>query len=112
MLDFNSLPKESQKLFCTLYKHYLECRKNGQSIQESSYIGDSDYIQNNLYSDLPLDDVSAICWNLKSLGFIACYPGDDLANGVTITSEARAFMENKFKNDVKNIAKFIFDLIK
>lgn len=111
MLNFDDLPKESKKLFCILYKKFLKQYKETNSISKASYIGDSDYIQETLYPKLSIEDVSSICWELQSLGYIECYPGDDLACEVSITSEARAFMQHRFKNNIKEISKFISQFI-
>lgn len=110
-MNFDDLPKESKKLFCLLYKEFLNNYKETNSITKSSFIGDSDYINENICNDLSLEDTSRICWNLKALGYVDCGPGDDLACDVTITNEARAFMQHRFKNNIKEISKFVVSLI-
>lgn len=110
-MDFESITNEAKNVFCTLYKVYLNNRKDGLSISKSSYIGDSDYIQEKYFPDINLDDITDICWNLSSKGFLTCYPGDDLACGVSLTPDAIAFMQHKFSNDIKKLTSFIANLV-
>ncbi|WP_034439165.1 hypothetical protein [Clostridium ihumii] len=111
MSTFDSLPKESKKLFCILYKQYLKNLKDNMSKSRARFMDNSDYIQKNLYSHLSVDDVSDICRNLHHNDFIECHFGDDLVLDVSITDDAIAFMQHRFKNGIKDLTTFITSLI-
>lgn len=100
---FDEIPNLHKKVFCTLYKEYL--KQN-----DHLYIDNSDEIVENFFPKISSDKMSDICWNLKSKGLLTCYPGDDLANGISITDDAIAFMEHRFKNNIKSILNFITSL--
>lgn len=101
--NFDEIPNLHKKVFCTLYKEYL---KNDNHL----YIDNSDDIVRNFFPKISSDKMSSICWNLNSKGVLDCYPGDDLANGISLTDDAIAFMEHRFKNNIKNIISFITSL--
>lgn len=105
------LTKDAEKLLCVLYKDYLEKRKSGVPRGEANYFSDSDYIQDKFLPNWTSDDVSDLCWEMHRAGVLRCTPGDNLANNVTLTPDAIARMENRFKDNVKEIAEFIGNFI-
>lgn len=102
--NFDEIPNIDKKVFCTLYKEYL-------SNDNNLYIDNSNDIVDKFFPEISSDKMSDICWNLRSKGLIDCYPGDDLATEISLTSDAIAFMENRFKNNTTNIIKFLTQLI-
>ena len=105
------LTKDADKLLCILYKDYLIKVKNGLSKSKSSYFGDSNEITTKYLPNCHPEDVAKTCWELHSSGYLTCSSGDDLANHVTFTPNGIAYMENRFKNNLKEvidcISKFI-----
>lgn len=98
--NFDEIPNLHKKVFCTIYREYLN---NDHHL----YIDNSDEIINKFFTKISSEQMSDICWNLKRKGMIDCYPGDDLANGISITDDAIAFMEHRFKNNIKSIISFL-----
>ncbi|MDU3549068.1 MAG: hypothetical protein E7F83_16810 [Clostridium sp.] len=101
--SFDEIPTLHKKVFCTLYKEYLKQNNH-------LYIDNSDEIVENFFPEISSDKMSAICWNLKDKELLICYPGDDLATEISLTDDAIAFMEHRFKNNIKNIINFITSL--
>lgn len=106
-----AITKDAEKLLCTLYKEYLERRKNGLSKSEANYFDSSDEINQRFFPEWTSDDTSDICWELKRANLIFCFPGDDLANEVSLTSDAIIRMENRFKNGIVDVLKFLSNFI-
>lgn len=101
------LTKDSYKLLCVLYKDYLEKIKQGHSKSDSSYFGNSDEISTKYFPDSHPEDISNSCWELYRSKYLSCLAGDDIAYEVVITSTGIALMENRFKNNIKEITNFI-----
>lgn len=105
------LTKDQEKLLCLLYKDYLEKRKSGKPIRESNYFGDSNDIRNKHLPDWTDDDASDICWDLCRADILYCAPGDNLANEVSLTSNAISMMENRFKDGLMEVIDVISKLV-
>lgn len=102
----DDLTKEQKILLCSMYKEYLS-RLSSQSPESANFFDDSDTIKQMYYPDYSSDYVSRLCWNLKSKGYIECSRGDELANDISITDETIIYMENRFKNGVKDVLNFL-----
>lgn len=99
----DNLTKEQKFILCTLYKEYLKTKNN--------YFKDSDFLKDNFFQNYSYDDLSDICWKLHSKGYLICYEGDDKANDIQISDETIIYMENRFKNGLKEVLSFISNLI-
>ena len=106
----DDLTKEQKHLFVSMYKEMLS-RKHVLSLRESRHFENSDVIRDLFCPDKTSDDVSDLCWALKEKGYIDCYPGDELADEITICDRTIIYMENRFKNGLKDITAFLASLI-
>lgn len=105
------LTKDSEKLICLLYKDYLEKRKSGQSKSEANDFGSSHDIHENLCSDWLFDDVDDTCRELSRSGLLRCLWADDIAYIVRLSDSGITYMENRFKNDIKDVLEFLSNFI-
>ncbi len=97
------LTKESKALICLLYKHYLDQRKAGKSIEMARYLGHDTVIQKTIAPKWPLDDVTELCWSLERKGLVQTTLGEDRANNVTFTDKGIIYMESRGKNVLKTL---------
>jgi len=102
-----SISKDADKLLCTLYKKYLECRKAGQIKDNARCFGDSDDIQREMFPKQYPEDIADTCRELHRKGYLLCTPGDDMANDVILTDVAIVYMENRFKNGLLEVIQFL-----
>ncbi len=105
------LTRDADRLLCTLYKVYLERRKNGTSKNDAMLFGDSEDIHQSYFPALVFDDIDNACWELKTAGYVTCEPGDDIANDVILTNSAIIRMENRFKNGIKEVLTFLSNFV-
>jgi hypothetical protein len=103
----NKISKDADKILCTLYRYYLERCKDGYPKSDAQLFGNSIEIQSKYFNELLLGDITDACFELQRAGFISCYRSDDLANDITITDDTIVYMENRFKNGVIDVLKFI-----
>lgn len=105
------LTKDSEKLICTMYKRYLEKRSSGLNKSESNYFGDSHTIHESFSPHEPFDDIDESIWELKRADFISGDYGDNILSDIFITSTGLIFMENRFKNGIKDVLTFLSNFI-
>lgn len=106
----DDLTKEQQKLLVSMYKEVLN-RQSTLSFEYSNHFTDSDQIRDLFCPEKKSEHVSELCWKLKSKGYIDCEPGDDLANEISLTDKTIIYMENRFKNGIKDILSFLSNFI-
>ncbi len=106
----DDLTKEQKHLLVSMYKEMLS-RKLVLPLREARRFENSDVVRDLFCPDKTSDDVSDLCWALKEKEYIDCYPGDELADEITISDRTINYMENRFKNGLKDIAPFLASLI-
>ncbi len=99
----NDITKDAKRILLTLYREYLNRRDDGYDRQSAAYFGDSDSLQETYFDDESSEDIADFCWELQRNGYIACFPGEDLANDVTLLPETIVAMEQRFPNGVKSL---------
>lgn len=105
----DNLTNEQKYLLVSMYKEVLS-RQPALSMEKSNYFRDSDEVKDMFLPDLSSDYVSALCWKLKSKGYISCDRGDDLANNIRLEDSTIIYMEHRFSNGLKNVIKFLTDI--
>ena len=105
----DDLTNEQKYLLVSMYKEVLS-RQPALSMEKSNYFRDSDEVKDMFLPDLSSDYVSALCWKLKSKGYISCDRGDDLANNIRLEDSTIIYMEHRFSNGLKNVIKFLTDI--
>ena len=103
------LTKDSQKLICLLYKSYLEKRKSGCSKSAANNFGSSHNIHEALCPDWIFEDVDDTCRELSRAGMLDCFWADSIAYSVSISDSGIVYMQNRFKNGLKEVANLVKD---
>ncbi len=106
----DDLTNEQKYLLVSMYNEVIS-RQPALSMEEANYFADSDKVKDMFLPELSSDYVSALCWKLKSKGYISCYHGDDLANNIRLEDSTIIYMENRFKNGIKDVLDFIAKFI-
>lgn len=102
----DDLTNEQKHLLVSMYEEVLN-RQPALSMEKANYFLDSNEIRDMFLPDLSSDYVSDLCWRLKSKDYIYCEPGDDLANNIRISDQTIIYMENRFKNGIKDVIDFL-----
>lgn len=105
----DDLTKVQKSLLAKMYKEYISNSKY-LNHNVANYFDDSNNIKIKYLDDLDNEYVSEICWSLKSKGYITCTPGDNLANNIRLTDKTIIYFENRFKNNIIKLGKFINSL--
>ena len=105
------ITKDAQKLLAILYKTYLEKRKSNISKTKAKTFGSSKEIHKQLCPEWIFEDVDDTCRELSRSKLLVCYWADNIAYNVELSDSAIAYMDNKFKNGLKEVANFIANLI-
>lgn len=105
------LTKDSEKLICSLYKNYLEQRKNGISKANAKCFGSSHNIHENIVPEWTFEDVDETCRELNRNSFLNVSYYDDICGIVILSDNAIVYMENRFKNGIKEVSDFISKFI-
>lgn len=102
----DDLTNEQKYLLVSMYKEVLS-RQPALYMEKANYFRDSNEVRDMFLPDLSSDYVSSLCWKLKAKGYISCTPGDNLANNIRLEDPTIIYMENRFKNGIKDILDFI-----
>lgn len=101
------MTKDAEALLCICYHDYLERVKSGQSKTESRCFSE-DYIhETDSLSSWHEDDFHSTCSELQHLHYLKVW----VTGSFELTSDAIEYMENRFKNNVKELAEFISQFI-
>lgn len=101
-----TLTKDADRFLCTIYKEYL-IRLDTITRQEAMYFKNSIMGKDSCLSDFNSDDMQQFFIELKSCGFIKVFIGGDFV----LEFPAIVYMENRFKNGIKEVVEFIGNLI-
>ncbi len=103
----NELTKDSDFLICCAYKEYLDRRKNGMPKRKANTFDKTFKDSNKTLKSWLYDDYLFTISELKRASFVKMYfDGTFVINDYAIT-----YMENRFKNNVLEIADFISKFI-
>lgn len=100
------LTKDADKLICCIYKEYLEKRKSGISKPEAKKFDGNFYKDIKALSNWSSQDISDTLEELKKKEYIA----RNILGEITLTDESIIYMENRFKDGLKEVMDFISSL--
>lgn len=106
----NELTNEQKHLLVSMYKEVLS-RQPALSMELANNFDDSDQLIELFSLNMSSDYIAKLCWELHSKGYLVCYPGDDLANNISLSDKTIIFMENRFKNGLKDVLCFLSNFI-
>ena len=101
------ISKDADKLICTLYREYLERRKNGISKEKARDFKDAESIHKSFFPNSLSDDIRDDCFELKSAGLLDGESADNTLIFVSISNGGIIYMENRFKNGLSDVIDFI-----
>ncbi len=101
------LTKDSDRLICEIYKNYLDKIKKGVSKIDAKKLGGSDKIQKEIIPTWSLSDVDETCRELSRSGLLDCYYADNVVYLAYLSDTAIIYMENRFKNGLKDVINFL-----
>lgn len=105
------LTKDAEKVLCAIYKDYLEKRKAGLSKSLANYWGTSHVIHETLLPEWLFENVDDTCRELSRSKMINCGWGDNIALYISISDIGIIYMENRFKNGLKDVVSFLSNFI-
>lgn len=103
----SQLTKDSDKLICMLYKHYLEQRKAGVGKDRAKSFGSSANILTTLSLSDTLDDLDETLRELHRADLLHNLYADDTIYEARLTDSAIVYMENRFKNGLMGVIDFL-----
>lgn len=112
MDDYEKLTNDAKYLLSSMYKLYLERIDNGDSKKSANHFGSSYDIKNALLPNEDVDNVDIYAKELSDKGFLITTYGSNIIWTSKLSTEAIAFMQHKFGNNIKSIAKGIFEISK
>ena len=101
------MTRDADVLLCICYKDYLSKVKSGMSKTESRQFSKLYKNENHLLSSWHEDDYHSVCHELKNLGYFKVW----VSGSFELTPLAIEYMENRFKNNIKERAEFISPFI-
>ena len=105
------LTRDAQKLFCSMYKQYLEKCSSGLSKTDANYFGNTYLVHETFCPLSQFEDVDELVWELCRNDYIYGDPGDDILSDISISSSGIVFAENGVKNGVKDVLSFLANFI-
>jgi len=102
-----NLTKDAEYMLCALYREYKENLENGSSKTQAKITGSSNRIHKELMGQWSLEDVDETCCELSQASLLNCTFADDVVYHSTLSSEAIVYMENRFKNGLKEILDYM-----
>lgn len=101
------LTREADALFCLIYKHYLQRRKEGVPKGDAKMLGGSHDIHEKIISKWVHSDVDETCRELDRAGYLNCRYYDDEVGNAVIMDRGIIFMETRFKNGLDEVLKYL-----
>ena len=105
------LSKDADKLLCILYKKYLDKRKENVPKNDAKLCGGSNLIRDTLVPNWSLSDVDNTCWELSRAGMLKVNGSNHSIYLVWLSDSGIVYMENRFKNGVKEVTEFLTSFI-
>lgn len=97
------LTNDAKFLLASMYKSYVEKRKDGSLKKDAISFGNLDDLHRDIMPEWPKEDVKSTCFELRKHELISGIPASDTIVRITLRTEAIAIMETKFKDRVDSI---------
>lgn len=101
------LSKKADMLICLIYKKYKNDIKSGISLDKAKILGGSNKIQETIAPKLSPEDVDSLCRELGRYSLLKNMYADDIVYFTTLSDSAIVYMENRFKNNFKELLEYI-----
>ncbi|MGY3766904.1 hypothetical protein ACWOAH_10295 [Vagococcus vulneris] len=108
MNSLEDLTNDSKYLLASMYKLYIEKRKNGLSKDEATNFNDSGYLHKEVMPRWSIEDVIYSCRELKKCEFLTyTFYGENHLILITMTPRAISLMESQFKDKVDSVIDYV-----
>lgn len=97
------LTKDTDKMFCLIYEEYLNRRKAGDSKSSAIRFYHPEALQSEFLQGIHEDDIRSAIHELHRNGLIKKYNDDSFV----LSDNGIIYMENRFKNGLKEILEYI-----
>ncbi|WP_273932961.1 hypothetical protein [Lacticaseibacillus paracasei] len=101
--EYERLTNDAKYLLLQLSSKYLESVTDGKSKSDATTMGSTQQVRDDVMPQWSLTDVSFTMGELRDAGFMKLWPGDNCYYNSFITTQAIAWREQKFGNDVKKV---------
>ena len=101
------LTNDADKMICYIYQSFLQCRKNGSPKSEARYFSADYFLTDKNFSTWHPQDISETRMELGKQQLVKIY----IDGSFELTDHGIVYMENRFKNNVKELAEFISQFI-
>ena len=101
------MTKDAEKFLCICYNDYVSKIKSGSSKSDALRFSKTYKNENKHFSDWHEEDFAQIRSELKSIGFLKV----EISGAFSLLPDGIAYMENRFKNNLKELAEIISGFI-
>ncbi len=101
------LTKDADKMICIIYHDFLSRRKNRIPKNEACMFSADYFKSKKSFTNWLDDDLNFTLIELAKAGFVTIYIGGNF----DLTSSGIFYMENRFRNGLKELADFISNFI-
>lgn len=101
------LTRDTDKMFCLIYEEYLKRRKSGYSKSEAVFFQHPEVLQMEFLQGILTDDIHDAITELNRNKLIKAY----IDHSFSLADEGIIYMENRFKNGLKEVIDFISKFI-
>lgn len=109
--NYMGLTKETMSIINRLYKEYLKRRKSGISRDKARNFASAEYVKNNFFPNLSLDDIDNSIRELNQNKLMDVYYADNKIWICKLSNYGISFMEALPRDNILNIADFISKFI-
>ncbi|OAO18533.1 hypothetical protein [Mammaliicoccus lentus] len=106
----DNLTKQQQYIITNLYKIFKDRQNSGLSRNEARIFKSSDEVHTEFFNYLNKEDFIADTRTLKGEGYITGAFASNMVVEIAISDKTIIYMENRFKNNIKDIVKFLSDI--
>ncbi|WP_052253445.1 hypothetical protein [Staphylococcus shinii] len=106
----DDLTKQQQYIITNLYKIFKDRQKFGLSRSESKIFKSSNEVHKEFFDFLNKEDFIADTRTLRGKNYITGVFASNMVVEIAISDKTIIYMENRFKNNIKDIVKFLSDI--
>ena len=105
------LTKDAERLLVLMYRTYLDRRKGGVQKLTAKQMGSAQQIHDQLSPNTDPLDVAETCRELCRAGYLNTFIASNRIIRSNLTDQAITYMENRFKNGLKDILAFLSQFV-
>lgn len=106
----DDLTKQQQYIITNLFKIFKDRQKSGLSRSDARRFKSSDEIHTEFFDYLNKEDFITDTRTLKRKGYITGAFASNMVAEIAISDKTIIYMENRFKNNIKDIVEFLSDI--